>query len=74
MLYEEVGVAEYWVVDVKNARVIAFKIIASGGSHRITESQVLPGLKMALLEAGLQRDRTSENTEVCTWFLEQVKR
>lgn len=61
-------------VDVKNAQVIAFKIIASGGSQRITESQVLPGLKMALLEAGLQRDRISENTEVSTWFLEQVKR
>ena len=68
-------------MDVKKAQAITFKIIASSGSQRLSASQVLPGLKMALLEAGLHRDnatpcyhdRTSENTDVGTWFLEQVK-
>lgn len=73
MLYEEVGVAEYWVVDVNKAEIIAFEIIAKGGSQRITESRVLPGLEIGLLAAGLQRDRTSENTEVGSWFLEQIR-
>jgi len=47
MIYEELGVSEYWVVDVQKAQVIAFKIIANRGSERLTESQVLPGLKVA---------------------------
>jgi Uma2 family endonuclease len=52
LLYENLGIAEYWVVDVQNVRVIAFAI-ANGGSKRITQSQVLPGLKISLLEAAL---------------------
>jgi Uma2 family endonuclease len=44
ILYEDLEVAEYWVVDVKKARITAFTIIASGGSQRISVSEVLPGL------------------------------
>ena len=73
MIYEELGVSEYWVVDVQKAQVIAFKIIANRGSERLTESQVLPGLKVALLEEGLRRSRQTENTEVGNWFLEEVR-
>ncbi|MBV8885950.1 MAG: Uma2 family endonuclease [Chroococcidiopsidaceae cyanobacterium CP_BM_RX_35] len=72
MLYEDLGVAEYWVVDVQKARITAFKIVATGGSQRITESQVLPGLVIALLEAALQRSRQMDNTSVGAWFLAQV--
>jgi len=46
IIYEEIKVAEYWVVDVKQAEIIAFKMLAAGGSQRTTESQVLPGLKL----------------------------
>ena len=74
MIYEELGVSEYWVVDVQKAQVIAFKIIANRGSERLTESQVLPGLKVALLEEGLRRSRQTDNTEVGNWFLEEVRR
>ncbi len=70
---EELGVSEYWVVDVQKAQVIAFKIIANRGSERLTESQVLPGLKVALLEEGLRRSRQTDNTEVGNWFLEEVR-
>ena len=45
LLYEEVQVKEYWVIDVKSVDIIAFAI-ADGGSKRITESQVLTGLKL----------------------------
>jgi Uma2 family endonuclease len=48
LLYEEMNVAEYWVVDVENAQVLAFQIV-NNGSQRLTQSQVLPGLEMAVL-------------------------
>jgi hypothetical protein len=51
-------VSEYWVVDVQKAQVIAFKIIANRGSERLTESQVLAGLKVGLLEEGLRRTQS----------------
>ena len=72
MLYEELGVAEYWVVDVERGQLIAFKITANRGSERITESQILPGLEISLLESGLQRSRDLDNTEVGNWFLTQI--
>lgn len=69
ILYEDLAVAEYWVVDVKKARITAFKILANGGSQRISESSVLPGLAIALLEEGLRRSRQMDNTSVAAWFL-----
>lgn len=73
ILYEDLGVKEYWVVDVKKALITAFKIIANNGSQRITVSEILPRLAIALLEEGLQRSRTMDNTEVGSWFLAQVQ-
>lgn len=73
MLYEELGVSEYWVVDVQKAKIIAFKIIANLGSTRLTESEVLPGLKFALIEEGLRRSREMDRTEVGSWFLDEVR-
>ncbi|MBA2748521.1 MAG: Uma2 family endonuclease [Tatlockia sp.] len=69
LLYEDLAVAEYWVVDVKKARITAFKILPNSGSQRISESVVLPGLDFALLEAGLQRSRQTNHTSVAAWFL-----
>ncbi|MBO0349099.1 Uma2 family endonuclease [Phormidium pseudopriestleyi FRX01] len=73
LLYEELGVREYWVVDVQNSQMIAFEMIATNGSQRIWESKLLPGLEMSLLEEGLQRSREADNTEVGNWFLEWVR-
>lgn len=73
ILYEDLAVAEYWVVDVKKARITAFKIIADGGSQRINQSSVLPGLAITLLEEGLQRSRQMDNTSVGAWFLAAVQ-
>lgn len=69
LLYEDLAVAEYWVVDVKKARITAFKIVPNGGSHRIEESVVLPKLAIALLEEGLRRSRQTDHTTVGAWFL-----
>ena len=72
LLYEDVGVAEYWVVDVQNVKVIAFTIF-DGGSKRIVESQVLTGLKIEILTEALKRSRTSNHTEVAGWLMQQFK-
>ncbi|NEO57279.1 MAG: Uma2 family endonuclease [Okeania sp. SIO3B5] len=50
LLYEEMQVAEYWVVDVQKAQIIAFAIIGNNGSRRIRKSAVLPELSIDILE------------------------
>lgn len=72
LLYEDIKVAEYWIVDVKNAQLIAFAI-GDGGSKRITESQVLPGLAMSLLEEALRRTRSTNHGQVLSWLLTQFQ-
>lgn len=72
ILYEDLGVKEYWVVDVQTAKIIAFKILSNYGSERITESEILPGFKIGLLEEGLKRSRQQDNTEIGTWFMKQI--
>ena len=72
LLYEDLQIGEYWVVDVQNVRVIAFAI-EDAGSKRIKESQVLTGLKIEILTEALQRSRNSNHTEVGVWLLEQFQ-
>lgn len=71
-LYEELNVAEYWVVDVQNAQIIAYTI-ADQGSKRIQESQVLPGLAITILEEALRRSREMNQSQVGTWLLSQFQ-
>ena len=73
LLYEELKVAEYWVVDVQKSEIIAFAIIADNGSRRIVRSEVLPGLTMALLEESLRRSRTQDQAQVGSWLLTQFQ-
>ncbi|AFZ15397.1 protein of unknown function DUF820 [Crinalium epipsammum PCC 9333] len=72
LIYENIGVSEYWVVDVQKNQVIAFAI-ADGGSRRITQSQVLPGLPTATIESALQRSRQTDQTHVGAWLLTQLQ-
>ena len=69
-LYEELGVAEYWVVDVQNAQIIAYAI-ADQGSKRIQESQILPGI--TILEEALRRSREINLSQVGAWLLNQFQ-
>lgn len=72
LLYEEIGVAEYWIIDVQNVEVIAFTI-ENGGSRRITQSQVLPGLAITLLEEAFRRTRQLNHGKVSAWLLSQFQ-
>jgi Uma2 family endonuclease len=73
LLYEDLGIDEYWVVDVQNAQITAFAI-TEGGSHRITVSKVLPGLTISLLNEALRRSRQSNHGQVSAWLLAQFQK
>ena len=73
LMYEDLGIKEYWILDVKNVRILAFEII-NQGSHRIKESNVLPGLRIGLLEEALRRTRETTQSEVVTWLMQEFQR
>ena len=71
-LYEGLGVAEYWVVDVQNSQILAYAM-SDRGSQRIDISQVLPGLAIAVLEEALHRARQADQSTVGMWLMTQFQ-
>ncbi|WP_238845477.1 Uma2 family endonuclease [Nostoc edaphicum] len=65
LLYEDLGVKEYWILNVQNVQVMAFAI-ENQGSRRITESQVLAGL-------ALRQIRQINQSQVGAWLLTQFQ-
>ncbi|MGK7958725.1 MAG: Uma2 family endonuclease, partial [Crocosphaera sp.] len=68
LLYEQLGIKEYWVVDVAESKVIAFTM-ENQGSYQIRESQVLSGLSIALVEEALKRSQTEDDTTITRWLM-----
>lgn len=73
LLYEDLQVKEYWVVDVQAVQILAFAI-ADQGSRRITKSQVLPGLAISLLQEAFQRTRQMNQSQVVNWLLAEFQK
>jgi Uma2 family endonuclease len=69
LLYEGLGVKEYWVVDVNASNVVVFEI-SQGYSGRIQDSKVLPGLKMTVVEEALRRSQTEDDSQINRWLLQ----
>jgi Uma2 family endonuclease len=71
-LYASLGIAEYWVIDVKGARLFAFGLTATGDYEAIAASNVLDGLSIALLEQTLERLSQETNTAAANWLMQQL--
>ncbi|MGF1569825.1 MAG: Uma2 family endonuclease [Nodosilinea sp.] len=72
-LYASLGIREYWVIDVKGRRIFAFGLTELGHYEAISQSQVLTGLPIALLDQTLERLATETNTAAANWLLQQLK-
>ena len=76
LMYEDLGVKEYWVIDVKNVEILAFAITDSEGtkgSYRITRSQVITGLEIAILKEALHLSRENDHGYVTSWLLTKLQ-
>jgi len=69
LLYENAGISEYWVERANTREVFAFAI-NGGGSGRIQESRVLPGLEIRLVEDALNRSQTQDDGEINRWLIQ----
>jgi Uma2 family endonuclease len=72
LLYERLGVAEYWVVNVAEYDVIAFAMADQRGGE-VQTSSVLPGLTMALVEEALRRSQTEDDSTLMRWLMETLR-
>lgn len=72
VLYEDMGIAEYWIINVEIAEIIAYQI-TDRGSLRIDDSLVLPGLAIAILTQALQQSRTLDQSQVGAWLMAQFQ-
>ncbi|OYQ63335.1 hypothetical protein B9G53_17320 [Pseudanabaena sp. SR411] len=71
--YEELGISEYWIVNVQTMQIFAFTIAMDGSTKRIRESIVLSGLKLEILEQALQRSRQENQSATTAWLMEQFR-
>jgi Uma2 family endonuclease len=71
--YEDLGIPEYWIVNVQRMRILAFAIAPDHSSRQIRESLVLPGLKLEILEQALQRSRQENQSTTTAWLMSQFQ-
>ncbi len=72
-LYASLGIAEYWVIDIKGMRLFAFGLTALGIYETIQVSQVLTDLPIALIEQTIERLGTETNTAAANWLMQQLR-
>ena len=71
--YEDLGISEYWIVNVQTMQIFAFANGSDGSIRRICESLVLSGLNLEILEQALQRSRQENQSATTAWLMEQLK-
>ncbi|HBC43909.1 MAG TPA: hypothetical protein DCZ88_18975 [Pseudanabaena sp.] len=70
--YEELGIKEYWIVNVQTMKIYTFAIAPDGSSHHLRQSLVLSGLKLEILEQALERSRQENQSTVTAWLMQQL--
>jgi Uma2 family endonuclease len=71
-LYAALGIPEYWVIDVRGRRVLAFLLQAGGSYAECDTSETFVGLAIILLEQTLERLDQETNTDAALWFSQQL--
>lgn len=71
--YEDLGIPEYWIVNVQAMQILAFAMGSDRSIRRVRESQVLPGLNLEILEQTLQRSRQENQSATTAWLMEQFR-
>jgi Uma2 family endonuclease len=72
LLYEEMGVSEYWVVDVQKSQIYAFTMI-DRGSKRIDTSLVLPGLSIETITTALNLSKEQDQSQIGKWLMSEFQ-
>lgn len=72
-LYAELGIPEYWVIDVKGKRVIAFRLPENGIYQEIDISVALSNLPIKLVEQTICKLEQESNVNTANWFAQQIK-
>jgi Uma2 family endonuclease len=72
LLYEEMGISEYWVVDVQNSLIYAFEMF-DRGSKRIDTSIVLPQLSIATITEALNLSKKQDQSQIGKWLMSQFQ-
>ncbi|ASC74266.1 hypothetical protein XM38_052410 [Halomicronema hongdechloris C2206] len=72
LLYERLGVSEYWVVNVAEQDVIAFAV-ADQRSGEVQMSEALSGLEVSLVEEALRRSQTEDDSTLMRWLMNTLQ-
>ena len=80
LLYEEMGVSEYWVVDVQKSQIYAFEMFGGGaspseyrGSKRIDTSLVLPELSIETITTALNLSKEQDQSQIGKWLMSKFQ-
>ena len=71
-IYAALEVPEYWVIDVKGLRAIAFLLQPDGRYQQCEKSKALDGLAISLVEQTFARLPNETNGQAAQWFLQQI--
>ncbi len=71
--YEDLGIVEYWIVNVQTREILGFSIAPDSSIRRVRESVVLPGLKLEILEQALQRSLQENQSATTAWLMQQFQ-
>lgn len=72
-LYAELGITEYWVIDVRGKRIIAFILQENNTYKEIEQSIALTGLPIKVVEQTIKRLEQESNVNAANWFAQQIK-